>query len=104
MLGKIPEMMKLLSDKNALAQKIKGEVPGLIDQLVTVIGAQCGATDAEPFGVVLFKANTAQGPTTMARVHRANAFGELGEELGCIDIKAAMQSIPNDVITNMLPF
>jgi hypothetical protein len=103
MLGLL-EVTKLLSNKNALAEKIKSEVPGLIDQLVAVIGAQCGAEEGTPFAVTLFTADTENGTTTMARVHRINGMFEIGEELGTINLRTALAAVPNESITSILPF
>lgn len=104
MFGNIGEIASLLTNKGKLADTIKQQVPGLLQQLTAVIAAECGAQPGEPTAVVLFQADTETGTTTMARVHRVDAFGTLGEELGTIDVPAALKSIPNEVITNLLPF
>ena len=104
MFGNIGELASLLTNKNKLAETIKEQVPGLLQQLTAVIAAECGAAPDEPTAVVLFQAEKASGPTTMARVHRVDAFGVLGDELGTIDVPAALKSIPNEAITKLLPF
>jgi hypothetical protein len=98
------DLLKVLQDKEALANKVKAEVPGALDFLATAIAKECGAVPEEPVAVVLFKANTAEGSTMMARVHRVDEFGELGEELGTIDVPAAMRAVPNESITKFIPF
>jgi|GEM_PF-4712088 len=102
--GNIIEFTQLLSNKAKLAERIKAEVPGVLTFLTTAIANACGAQPDEPVAVVLFKAKTAEGETMMARVHRVDAFGDLGEELGTIDVPAALRAVPNETITNLLPF
>ena len=94
----------MLSDKDKLATTIKDQVPGLLDALLKAISAKAGAAEGEATAVVFFTAATATGPTTMARVHRVDAFGELGEELSTMDVPAVLRSIPNETITSLMPF
>src|SRR5262249_6175467 len=99
----IPELIKLFTNKNALVAMLKKEAPKALDTLVAEIAEQAGAQPGEPVIVALFKANTATGPTTMARVSRVDEFGTVGEEVGTIDIPAALEAVPSERITKMLP-
>ena len=103
-IGKMGDIMGMLADKNKLANSIKEQVPGLLDALLKAISAKAGAAEGEATAVVFFSATTEAGPTTMARVHRVDAFGELGEELSTLDVPAVLRSIPNETITSILPF
>jgi len=103
MFGNIGEIVGLLSDKKKLATRIKQEVPPLVRQLTTVIAEQCGA-EGRPTAVVLFPYAKPDGSTsTMARVHLVTPFGDLGEDLGTIDLDSALASIPDEAITKLLP-
>ena len=104
MFRNIGEIAKLLANKQALAETIKEQVPGLLAQVMLVISAECGAQPGEATSVTMFTAETETGTTTMARVNRIDAFGVVGEELGTIDVPAALKNVPNSVITDMLPF
>jgi hypothetical protein len=103
-LGKMGDIISLISDKEKLATTIKDQVPGLLDALLKAISAKAGAAEGDETAVVFFTAATAAGPTTMARVHRVDAFGELGEELSTMDVPAVLRSIPNETITSLMPF
>lgn len=98
------DMVGLLTNKNKLVDTVKEHIPTVLDQLTAQIGAQCGADAAQPIAVVLFKADTGDGTTTMARVHTVDAFGDLGEELGTIDLPEAIRRMPNELITSKLPW
>jgi len=105
MFGLNADIIKLLTNKDALVDKIKLEVPGIVEGLLAVIAQQCGATEEQPTAVVFFTGNDANGqPATMARVHTINPLGDLGEEMGTIDLPAALKAIPNETIKKVLPF
>jgi hypothetical protein len=101
----ITDIIKLVSNKQALVEKLKQEVPGVVDQLMTALATAGGAQDGDTVAVILFRAETEAGATTrMARIQRIDPFGELGEELGCIDVDQSVKDLPSETITKLLPF
>jgi hypothetical protein len=101
----ITDIIKLVSNKQALVETLKREVPGVVDQLMQALALAGGAEEGDTVAVVLFRAETEAGNTTrMARIHRIDPFGELGEELGCIDVDQAVKDLPNEAITKLIPF
>jgi hypothetical protein len=100
----ITDIIKLVSNKQALADKVKEEVPPLLDQLMTALATAGGAQDGDTVAVLLFRAETETGSTRMARIHRIDEFFTLGEELGCIDVDQAVKDLPNEALTKLFPF
>lgn len=100
----LSEIIKLVSNKQALAEKIKEELPPLLNSLLDTIAAEGGAEPGTPSAVVFFSAETKHGIRRMARVHSIDQFGELGEELGCLDVQEALNAVPNETISKLLPF
>lgn len=105
MFGINSEVIGLLTNKEKLAQKIKAEAPAVLDGILDLIRLQCGAADG-PTAVVFYTGRTASGaPSTMAAVYAVDPFGQpKGEPLGTMDLKAALQAIPNEAITSKLPW
>lgn len=105
MFGINSEILGLLTNKNKLADKIKAEAPAVLDGLLQLIAHQCGAQEGQRTAVVFFRTKNAAGQeTTMARVHAINAFDELAEELGTMDVPTALRQVPNEEITSKLPW
>lgn len=105
MFGINSEVIGLLTNKEKMAQKIKAEAPAVLDGILDLIRLQCGAKD-ERTAVVFYSARDMWGqPATMAAVYAVDAFGEIkGEAIGTLDLKAALQAIPNEAITSKLPW
>lgn len=90
--------MKLLSSPDGIAEGIKQKLPGILANLAATVAEECGAKPEEATAVVLFHAETGSGKALMARVHRIDAFGDLGEALGTIDVAEAIGRVPNAAI------
>lgn len=105
MFGIPTDLIQLFTNKDKLAEKIKAEAPAVLEAILALIAQQCGAQDGQQAAVVFYQGKNAAGePTPMARTHAVDAFGDLGEELGSIDLPAALKAIPNSAITSMLPW
>lgn len=105
MFGIPTDLIQLITNKDKLADKIKAETPAVLETLLQYIAQQCGATDGQQTAVVFYAGRNAEGKsTTMARVHAVDAFGDLGDELGSMDLPAALKAVPNSAITSMLPW
>lgn len=106
MFGINSEMIGLLTNKQKLAEKIKSEAPPLLDQLLQLIQHQCGAPEGQPVACVFYTAKLGNGSTArMVRVHAVDAFGDItGEPYGTLNVAEALQAVPNETITQLLPW
>lgn len=97
-------IVQLLSNKDKLAELIKGETPKVLDTVLAKLAEHAGADPLLPFAVTFYKANTPRGVRTVAKVSTVDAFGDPKEELQTVDVADTMQTIPNTAITSLLPF
>lgn len=106
MFGIPTDLIKLFTNKPLLAEKIKAEAPTVLQMVLQLISAQCGAQEGDTTAVVFYPAKDANGqPVTMARVHRIDPFGDMEfPELGTMNVPEAMRGIPNEAITSKLPW
>lgn len=106
MFGIPTDLIQLVTNKQKLAEKVKAEAPAVLEAILQLIAAQCGAQEGDTTAVVFYTAKDASGkPVTMARVHRVDPFGEMEpEELGTINLPEAIRGIPNEAITDKLPW
>lgn len=106
MFGINSEVIGMLTNKSKLAEKIKAETPAVLDTLLQLIQHQCGAPAGQPAACVFYTAKKADGTEArMVRVHAVDAFGDVtGEPYGTLDVAEALRAVPNEAITNMLPW
>ena len=92
-IGKIHELMAMLSNPEKAGEAIRDKVPAILMKIMVLLGKQCGAQEGGATGIVLFEGDTPAGRMLMARVHRVDEFGALGEELGTVAVPDALKNV-----------
>ncbi len=100
----ILEIGKLLANKDALAERIKTELPPLLDVMLDMLAEQAGAAPGSSTSITFIMANTASGPKRMAKVQHVDAFGEPIATVNVLSVADTIKSIPNAAIKAILPF
>lgn len=94
--------MDLLSNPDALANKVKGHAPQFIGTIIAELGKAAQVPEGIPFGVLLFNAPTANGPKVMATIYSlSDAFAPVDEH-STLDVEATVRAMPNAAIMQLL--
>lgn len=94
--------MKLMGNPEAAAAGIAERLPGILARLMDKCSEACGQPAGQAVGVLFFHADTPQGQRLLARVHRLDAFGELGDDLGTVDVGTVLAGMQASEIMGML--
>lgn len=97
------QIIKLATDRDALANKFKEFLPGFLAVVDEQIAEKAGAVPGQAVAITRFKANVTGGTTVMARVCPVDEFGEIGEEIATIDVNQAIKELPTEKIKALLP-